>query len=178
LINFSFSEAKQNSPEEFIENLYKEIKVINLSRIATTMQLKKIKEEIINNVDFDIVSNFLLGKSAKKVLKEDLQNFKIAYQNYLGNKYSKLLLGYSKSLQILNTENIGKSRFLIRTNAKLNDAKNDIKISYLIVLTDAGYKIIDIIFADGVSLVITDRNEFLTFLEKGAIKDLIKKLSV
>lgn len=171
LVFFPFS--LQASPDKFIEDLYTEIKVINMMRIAPGMQAEKIEDVIVKNVEFNVISKFVLGRNA--ISQEDFANFKSAYQNYLGNKYSKLLLGYRENLKILGVESSGKNRFLVNTVAKLGEKK--MKISYLIVSANDRYKIIDIILADGVSLVITDRNEFQSFLESKSTKDLILKLN-
>ncbi|ACT69862.1 conserved hypothetical protein [Neorickettsia risticii str. Illinois] len=169
----------QDSTGEFISSLYTDVTNINSSNISELDKLQCMMNLIEENIDFQKVVRFVLGRNINKLSLEELQAFTEGYKRLTSLKYAKLMTKKLRYYKILREENLGNQRHLVQTilQEKLESSSVPLRIDYLVTVEDKKYKILDIIVSGSISLAMADREEIETFLQDNTSEGLVAKIA-
>lgn len=176
LFSFFSPLLAQESPSKFIELLYGDVLAVNESHTTNSEKLQHITELLEKNIDFNKLARFVLGKNFNTLSPEDFQIFSEHYKKSTSQKYAKLMIVKFQRFKILKEESLGKNKYLVHTileKEKRGDSA-PLKITYLAVLENESYKILDVIVSENISMAMADREEVVQFLESKTIKDLLE----
>lgn len=186
-LNFSSLRAS-NSDEQLVKSFAsditsKAIEIRNKIPKKEDRQAKLIK--LFNeNVDTKVMAGFVLGKNIRNLSEEKKQKYYEIYRQYVIYNYIPQFLDYDAgSFDVYAVNVIKEGAYLAKVNIRSKKENIDTKLDYRIIKNKEGsLKITDFI-GEGVSLILTQKNDFsevintkgvdyfLNFLEK-KVKEL------
>ena len=174
-LTFSTASAQQ-SPEEFVVSLMEEA-----NKISTLPE--HIREQALLNLvrrGFDVktVGKFVLGRYWRKANAKQKSEFLQVFEKATVRSFSPLLSGVPlDTFKIVRVEYKHVTDIVVFSTIKPKKGET-IKIRWRlrIMYNRSAYKVINII-AEGVSLIVTMRSEYTTFIKRnGGIDSLIAEL--
>ena len=177
LLFLTFSTAfAQQSPEDFVVSLMKKAKGIsNLSEDTDTRE-QAVLNLVRRNFDIPTVGKFVLGRYWRRATFKQKQEFLEVFELAAVRSFSPLLKDVPlDSFKIVRVEYDHVTNILVYTTIKPKDQIIKIRWRLRLAYRRTGYKIIDIT-AEGVSLIVTLRSEYTTYIKNHSLDELIVKL--
>ena len=163
-LNFSSLRAS-GSYEELVKSFAanitaKAIEIRNTIPKKEDRQAKLIKL-FDENVDTKVMAGFVLGKNIKDLSEEKKQKYYQVYKQYVIYNYIPQFLDYDAgSFEVYAVKEIKEGTYLAKVNVRPKKEKIDTKLDYRIIKNKEGnLKITDFI-GEGVSLILTQKNDF------------------
>ena len=126
--------------------------------------------------DLPLIARFVLGRYWRPATPDQRDSYVDLYGKFVVKSYSKNLGGFAgSSFDVVGAEPIGKSDFLVTTILRRKSG-SPFKTGWRVRLIDDKYKIIDVI-VEGVSMAVTQRQEFASVLKRDGVERLLQILS-
>lgn len=174
-LTFSTASAQQ-SPEEFVISLMQQAK--GISNLEPMHQEDVLLWLIQQSFDIPSVGKFVLGRYWRKATSKQRTEFLDVFEKAAVRSFSPLISKIPlDSFKIVRVEYKHVTNIIVFSTIEPKKG-NIIKIHWRLRLAygPSAYKIINIT-AEGVSLVVTMRSEYTTFIKRnGGINSLIVKL--
>lgn len=144
------------------------------------MSLEK-REAILADIlsrgfDLPLIARFVLGRYWRPATPEQRDSYVDLFGRFVIKSYSRHLGGFTgSSFDIVGAEPIGKSDFLVTTILRRKSGPS-FKAGWRVRLIDDKHKIIDVMF-EGISMVVTQRQEFAAVLKRDGVERLLQILS-
>ncbi len=123
--------------------------------------------------DFNEMSKRVLGRTWRKLNKEERANFVDLFTRLLQYAYIGKLENYTGQKVIFKGERIRGKRAEVKT--ELNDGRQSVAVSYIMLLEGDQWMIYDVII-EGVSLVRNYMEQFKELLRKEKYSGLVKQI--
>ena len=135
----------------------------------------EIEDLLKEQVDFDLVSKYVLGQYWKRVPRRQRNEYHDLFRTLEVSTLSRKLLGTPvESFKITGAEQQGRRDILIHT--AIYPAETEPLVpAWRLRETKDGFKIVDVHY-DGVSLATIRRKEFAAILNKGGFESLMDRL--
>ena len=176
----SFAYGNDYIQEEQFVNKFADqaIEILSNEDIAENDKTSRFTELVMNSIDLNLVSKFVLSKAWKNSTDDQKERYLIAFKEYFINSYANKLDQYSgEKIQVVGSEAAGK--YIIVDSNIVREGTDTLKINlkWRLINRDADIKIIDLNI-EGISLVIAQREEFQSFLANNDndIEKLIDKI--
>lgn len=174
-LTFSTAHAQQ-SPEEFVVSLMEQAK--ELSNIESVQREQALLELVRRSFDLPLVGKFVLGRYWRKATFEQKNAFLEVFELAAVRSFSPMLNDIPlDSFKIVRVNYKSIDNILVFSTIESGN-KEVIKIHWRLrkVYINPAYRVIDIT-AEGVSLIVTMRSEYTTFIKRnGGIDSLIAAL--
>lgn len=165
--------ATEQEAESFVRDTADRVMDVVRSGQPREQIRERLRALFYETVDTDWMASFVLGKYKRDLDKQDLDEFKRAYKEYLGRFYVSKFKSYSgQNYEIRGSRSLGDNYFIVYTEVYGGDRPTAIEYR---VRMGKSKKIVDI-KAAGVSAILTQRDEYSNFLQSYDIADLIDKL--
>ncbi len=169
----TMSEADTKKAYSFVEGIYKEInsKVLN-SKISRDKKYLLVKSILVDNMDINKISSFVLGKNWKSADDRQKDAFKVLFTEFQIQRFTNILGSYKgQKISILGTEKAsGKKQTFV--NMKVVNEKDKkaepIELKWRTRKSKSSFKIVDVIIG-GVSMTLTLRNDYNSLIKKAKI---------
>ena len=180
--NISFSEGLADKSKFFVENLGKEVveKVSDVN-ISDNERLQNFKQLYLSTFDNYYISRFVLGRYWKTIDKNIQKQFIESFNKYIVATYAPKFKGWKGNFKA--TDSLFENNYY---NVKMDIENKDgptLKMMWKMYLNkNKEFKILDVNI-DGVSMLVTQRAEFLSVIKnnpngvKGLISEMDKKSS-
>jgi len=123
-----------------------------------------------------LIARFVLGRYWRRATPEQRDSYVELFGQFVIKSYSGHIGGFAgSSFDIVGAEPIGKSDFLVTTNLRRTSGPS-FKAGWRVRLIDGKHKIIDVI-VEGISMAVTQRQEFASVLKRGGVERLLQILS-
>jgi len=123
-----------------------------------------------------LIARFVLGRYWRRATPEQRDSYVELFGQFVIKSYSRHIGGFAgSSFDIVGAEAIGKSDFLVTTNLRRKSGPS-FKAGWRVRLIDGKHKIIDVI-VEGISMAVTQRQEFASVLKRGGVERLLQILS-
>jgi phospholipid transport system substrate-binding protein len=180
LLTFKASALSDNAQNvrAFVDNLGKKVIAVIDSPSMNDSEKKKILQDMFSqNVDIKWMAKFVLGRGWNNATNEQRRRYMQAYQKYLVNNYTKRFSDYSGSqYKITDIRRQSNNQYIVVMNIKTNtQKKQEIQAGYWVRAQGGNFKISDIII-EGVSLIVTQREDFSSVLKRDGMEQLIKNI--
>ncbi len=143
---------------------------------AATARSTELDELIRRGFDLDLTSQLVLGKYWNRASLAHRQAFKELFAQYLQHSYARHLKAYRlETLEIVSSNPVGKSDFLVETRLKGARADNSANPVWRVRWRDSGFKIIDV-HVDGISLTLTERSQFGSVIRRNGLDGMLSAL--
>ncbi len=176
----SFAYGNDYIQEEQFVNKFADqaIEILSNEDIAENDKTSRFTELVMNSIDLNLVSKFVLSKAWKNSTDDQKERYLIAFKEYFINSYANKLDQYSgEKIQVVGSEAAGK--YIIVDSNIVREGTDTLKVNlkWRLINRDADIKIIDLNI-EGISLVIAQREEFQSFLANNDndIEKLIDKI--
>ena len=154
-------------------------KVINVieSKCSDEEKQEKLKTIFHQSVNIDWMGKFALGKYYNTLSKEQLNEYLIAYREFLTSIYVSKFTEYNgQGLYIESIKRLSASQYILNTKVgNLKSSMGQSNIAYRIKDFENKCQIRDII-AEGLSIILGQRSDFHSIISSKGIDDLIQRL--
>ncbi len=135
-----------------------------------------LADKLSQGFDLPLIARFVLGRYWRPATPDQRDSYVDLYGKFVVKSYSKNLGGFAgSSFDVVGAEPIGKSDFLVMTILRRKSG-SPFKTGWRVRLIDEKYKIIDVI-VEGVSMAVTQRQEFASVLKRDGVERLLQILS-
>ncbi len=123
-----------------------------------------------------LIARFVLGRYWRSATPDQRDSYVDLFGKFVIKSYSRHLGGFTgSSFDIVGAEPIGKSDFLVTTILRRKTG-SPFKAGWRVRLIDNKHKIIDVI-VEGISMAVSQRQEFGSVLKRNGVERLLQILS-
>ncbi len=170
--------ASPDDARQFVDGVGKKV-LADLNGTAPQEQKQQqLRQMFSENVDMEWMARFVLGQGWGKATEEQRSRYLQAYREYLTAHYTANFTDYAGSkYSITGVQQAAEGEFIVAMNVETPKAQEQqVKAGYRVHQASGGqFKIIDIII-EGVSLLTTQRSEFVSVVQNGGMDKLITQL--
>jgi phospholipid transport system substrate-binding protein len=176
-------EMKTNDPVTLVENItghvFAEV-TENLKEYTTDHEALKslVREDLMPLLDVEYSARLILGRSARSMEKEKIEQFARLMSNLLVDRYSAGLLHFSSEIKLRvlpQRGELNEKMTRVRTRVSLPNG-GDAPVDYAFRKTPNGWKAFDVI-VEGISYITTYRNQIMPDVQANGIDSVIARLS-
>jgi len=180
----SVAQTLTRDPSETIqqvtEQLLREVGDWKTTGYDETRNVYKITRSIVYPyIDIERMTQLTLGKYWRRISKSQREELQKEFGNLLIRTYARAIVNNTdvtiKYIPMRKPSSPGHS--IVRTVIYRDDGAPEIKINYRMYLGSNGWKIYDVII-EGVSLVMSHRSSFSSYIKNEGIDKLIEDLKI
>ena len=148
----------------------------NFTKDERIEQLKQIAKE---TVDIAGIGYYSLGSHRKSLNKEQLSNYKKAFEKYFLKSFSSRLAEYSNpEIEVISKNKLNKNYTIVLSKLVATDSRPEVKIEWRVYTKNPENLLIRDLIIEGLSLARTQKAEFASILNSndGDINALFKAL--
>ncbi len=124
-------------------------------------------------LDLPFIGRFVLGRKWKSLTDDEKRDYIAAFEDYIVSIYANRLAAYSgEQIEVQSAQSISKRDTLVNTSL-LRSGKAPVAIDWRVRRKKD--KVIDVV-VEGISLAVSQREEFSTYLQSNNIAKLIDRL--
>ena len=167
------SEPKNSgTPKEVVNNLHIGLKKVSEKITDSPTDLINLVKNTYNS---EKMIAKIIGDIWKKTNKKDQEEIVIVFQEYIAKNYfNRFKKIKSPIFKYKESKKIGEKFMLVKTGLVVD--KEEVSISYLLLLDKNKWKIFDVLLAGSISEIATKKSEFSGFIRDGKITPLINAL--
>ena len=181
-VNAAYAEINAQKAEDVVKNIAKQgIEEIINSDVTQAEKDQRFAKLFNEYLDLDFIGRFVLGRYWKTATPKQRSEFITVYRELNIKTWSKRFDEFKGKIFIFNGTTPSSSQNQIFVNSTVPmDQGAPAKVVWRVKETNGQFKVVDIII-ENVSLAITARNEYTTYIRKspdginGLINDLKKK---
>ena len=146
--------------------------------LSSDARVRRVHNILTEGFDLPLISRFVLGVHWRRATAEQRAEYGVLFEQYLVNTYASLLGQYGgETFQIKGERVDGNNKDTIVSSEIIQKRGPVIKVDWRVRGSAGAYKVVDIIF-EGISLVITQRDEFASVIRREGvgIEGLLAKL--
>lgn len=129
--------------------------------------------------DFDVprISRFVLGRFWKEATEQEKQQFLSLFEEYVVRSYAQRFSDYSgETVKVTGQRPEGETTTLVQSEIIQTNGAPPAKVDWRVRKDDSGFKIVDV-DVEGVSMIVTQREEFSSVIERaGGVAGLNRQL--
>ena len=131
-------------------------------------------ELIRSGFNIELIGRFVLGKYARKATPIQLSEYKRIYQEFFVGSYSRQLCTFrGEQVVVLGSQPVGSRDMMVDT--RVDRDGQSLNASWRVRRSKGAYKIIDLMI-DGVSMALSQRQEFSAIIVNGGVERLLEVL--
>ena len=172
------STAETLSPRQFIESLGEEtIGAITNADVSEEDRLTEFARLFRKGFDVDTISRFVLGRSWRRASDEQKVEYQSLFADFIVTTYANRFRQYSGEKLLVDGERPASKRDTIVSSEIKPPDGPAVRVDWRVRKTGDDHKIIDVI-VEGVSMAITQRDEFASVIRRGGggVETLIAEL--
>ena len=148
----------------------------NYTKDERIEQLKQIAKE---TVDITGIGYYSLGSHRKGLNKDQLSNYKKAFEKYFLKSFSSRLAEYSNpEIEVISKNKLNKNYTIVLSKLVATDSRPEVKIEWRVYTKNPDNLLIRDLIIEGLSLARTQKEEFSSIINSndGKIEALLKNL--
>ena len=165
--------------KKFIESLTTDaISMLTVEDISKTERADRFRRLMSENFAIKGIAKFVLGRHWRKATESEKEEYLKLFEDLLVVTYADRFAKYSGEKLLVNeSESRGKGDALVHTIMVRVDGAKPLKVAWRVRGKNGTYKIVDIM-VEGISMVVTQKSEFASFIRKngGSIGSLLAEL--
>jgi phospholipid transport system substrate-binding protein len=169
--------AAAADPAAVVTSLGNEALKVLGKNVDPSLRVARFRELFRDDFDVPGIARFVLGRYWRLATPAQQQEFVRLFTNYIALVYANRLAEYSgETLRVLATRS-GPDGALVSSEIIRTNGQPPARVDWLMTPHDGTYKISDVII-DGISMGITQRSEFASFIQRhgGQLESLITAL--
>ena len=164
LLFISGTALAENPAIDFVNNTAdKVINEILTADVSQDEKMERFRETFTNALDLKNIGQFVLGVHWRKASFEDREAFLSAFMDFTTKTWADRFDSYQgQKIVFTGVRNAEKNQFYVDSTIQNNPP---VEVIWRLKQKDNSYRIIDII-VEGVSMAMSYRNEYSSFLQK------------
>ena len=143
---------------------------------AAAARSAQLEGLIRRGFDLDLTSQLVLGKYWNRASQAHRQAFKELFAQYLLHSYARHLKTYRvDTLEIISSNPVGNRDYLVETQVEIAREDGSAHPVWRLRRRDGDFKIIDV-HVDGISLTLTERNQFGSVIRRKGLDGMLSDL--
>ena len=165
--------------KKFIEILTSDaISMLTVEDISKTERADRFRRLMNENFAIKGIAKFVIGRHWRKATESEKKEYLQLFEDLLVTTYADRFSKYSGEKLLVNKSEVrGKSDALVHTIMIRVDGAKLLKVTWRVRGKNGIYKIVDIM-VEGISMVVTQKSEFASFIQKngGSLGPLLIEL--
>ncbi len=167
-------------PGQFVEALGRTA-IRDLTQQGLTQDQREKRFRVLLNANFDMqrISRFVLGRYTRDASTDDLRSFAAAYEDFMVLTYARLFASYAgETFRVTHDLSTPGSRYsIVKSEINLPGGGETVALDWQILSESGRHAVVDL-RVEGVSMAITQRDEFAALLQRsnGSIPALVEEL--
>ncbi len=144
----------------------------------TTLEEREaeVREVLSRSFDLKTIGRFVLGSAWRRATPVQRDDYQRLFEEFLLQTYTRRLGGYAgESFRVLEAKSLGKRDALVVTEIRRAIDAPALQAGWRVRGGPAGHKIIDVI-VEGVSMILAQRSEFKSIVQRDGLGGLIEML--
>lgn len=143
--------------------------------LTETQRQEEFRQLLYTGFDVDYVSKLVLGRHRRTASRSQLNEYLDLFPKYIINIFANRIGDYGdEKFEVLGTAPAGKRDIFVRSQI-LRPNGNNIAADWRVRWEDGGYSIIDL-KVEGISMALTQREEFSAKVEADGMEGLLEQL--
>jgi len=142
-------------------------------------RIEKLKQIAKETVDITGIGYYSLGSHRKGLNKDQLSNYKKAFEEYFLKSFSSRLAEYSNpEIEVISKNKLNKNYTIVLSKLVATDSRPEVKIEWRVYTKNPENLLIRDLIIEGLSLARTQKEEFSSIINSndGKIEALLKNL--
>ena len=165
--------------KKFIEILTSDaISMLTVEDISKTERADRFRRLMNENFAIKGIAKFVIGRHWRKSTESEKKEYLQLFEDLLVDTYADRFAKYSGEKLVVNKSEVrGKGDALVHTIMIRVDGAKPLKVTWRVRGKKGIYKIVDIM-VEGISMVVTQKSEFASFIQKngGSLGPLLIEL--
>ena len=158
---FANFESEENFVSDFAESA---ISILGDEGLNNNDKNIQFTDLVMSSIDIDFISQIVLGKYWKLISDDQKSDYLKAFRAYFISSYANRLDQYSGEKVVVISSNAAKKYVIVKTNIVREGTETlKIELDWRLIKRDGSTKIVDLSI-EGISLIIAERETFLSFL--------------
>ena len=182
LITIFFSSTVEavnsNDASNLVKNLGDQaIKMLGDNRLSKAEKINEFRTLLNEGFNVPLIAKYALGRYWRRTNPDQKQEYLKVFEEFIVSSYAARLGQFGgETFVITESRDDGKKDFIVSSIIKTSKGRK-INVDWRVRNTSGKLKILDVII-EGVSMVITQRDEFSAFIQRsgGDVNSLINKL--
>lgn len=142
------------------------IKALANKQMSEEERAKEFRTLLDQDFDMPRISRFVLGHYWRDACDQERQQFLKLFEEYVVRSYAARFSEYSgETVKIVGSRPESETTTLVRSEIVRTNGAPPAKVDWRVHKDDDGYKIVDV-DVEGVSMIITQREEFSSVIER------------
>jgi phospholipid transport system substrate-binding protein len=165
-----------SAAESLIQELStRAIGVLSDSGLNASQRRDELRPLFDQYLDLPFIARFVLGQQWRPLDDKTRSNYTTAFEHYVTTLYAKRLGSYSgETLNVVGSRSLNDRDTLVNTQMSRKNGP-PVAIDWRVREEGSDGKVIDVV-VEGVSMVISQREEFATYLQRKSVDQLIERL--
>jgi phospholipid transport system substrate-binding protein len=149
----------------FVESVADDMRAIAERATSGDPQTEAFLDLLRSTTAIEAVGRFTMGLNWREMSAAQQERFLDAFERYAARVYARRIGDYrGQSIEIDGAQDVGRKGVLVKTRFKSPDAQ-DVAVEWLVNDREGTTKLVDVV-AEGVSLSISQREEFAAMVDK------------
>jgi phospholipid transport system substrate-binding protein len=158
--------AISTNPVAFIDNLANRTLKILEQHLPAPEREQRFKALLLENFDMPRISRFVLGRYWLTGTAQEKEEFQKLLPDYVAQSYSNRFANYTgETLKVTGSRLAGQDTTVVRSRIDSTSGGPPVNVEWRVVQAGSDFRIVDV-SVDGVSLVLTHRDEFAAVVER------------
>ncbi len=168
--------ASLDASSEFVKLLgERTIEVLSNESYTAEDRMNHYRELLREGFAVNTIGRFALGRYWRTATPELREEYLALFQEFVLDIYSKRLNGFTgETFTIIKSQSIDETDTMVSTEISGADGPS-IRVDYRVRSLDGNLQIVDVL-VEGVSLIITQRAEFASIINRDGLEGLMGKL--
>lgn len=169
--------ADAGDAQAFIAELGDEVVAILTQADASNQEkLVELKVLLDDNTDLDLVARLVLGRHWRSASEADREEYVGLFRKILTNTLAARLGDYEgQTFEVVGNNALSERDTAVQTRINRLNGAPPLSVDWRVRQSDGSYAIIDVV-AEGVSLVVSQRNEVGSIVERQGMPGLIEAM--
>ena len=175
--NRAFAESTDEEAGQFIQNLAnKAISVLREESGTLEVRETEFQTLLYDGFALDRIGRFVVGSHWRKMSAEQQNDYQELFKLWVLKTYSVRLGGYSgQTFSIVKVVEAGTTDRYVRTLIDQPKGGESVRADWRVRPIDGGFKIVDVV-VEGVSMIVTQKQEFSAVVRRHGVDGLIESL--
>jgi len=169
--------AAQSSPEAFVAEIGdRVIEILQDDSKNDAEKLDSLKFVLDSHTDLDLVARLVLGRHWRTASKDEQREYVELFRQILTNTMAERMSDYEgQTFEVFGSSELSERDTAVETRIHRLRGAPPLRVDWRIRESDGGFAIIDVI-AEGVSLVVSQRNEVASVIDREGMSGLIETM--
>jgi len=129
-------------------------------------RVEHLRRLVLDGFDIEVISRFVLGRSLSGASESDLRDYRRAYEDYIVHSLAQRLANYGGETLAISEAHPTSSSDVLVASTLVRPTGVPVRIDWRLRPTAGGWRIVDLV-VEGLSLIVTQRDEFASVLRAG-----------